>query len=100
MMPNTIIRCAAATLSLLALAGCDQIDPLTRPYMWHPDNAVAHNMAAMAVNPADLVHGRETGPHRVRVESEGVERVWTGKTLPLLGGAATSVSTAPAGGGS
>ena len=98
----------AAALSLLAVAGCDQIDPLTRPYMWHPDNAVANNMAVMAANPDDLVHGRETRVRRARMESDGVERIWTSKQLPLFGGVAGSVTgsgggsgggAAPAGGG-
>ena len=99
-MPNAIARtlCAAATFSLLALAGCDQIDPLTRPYMWHPSDAVLHNMAVMAANPADLVHGRETARHQVGMEADSVDRVWTGKQLPLLGGAAGGVSSGATGG--
>ena len=100
-MRNTIARtlCTAATLSLLALAGCEQIDPLTRPYMWHPDNAVANNMAAMAANPDDLVRGRETRVRRARMEADGVERIWTGKQLPLLGSGGGGGGAPVAGGG-
>jgi uncharacterized membrane protein YgcG len=81
---------AAATLSLTALAGCDQIDPLKRPYMWEATGINAHNIAAMAANPADLTMGRDSTRHRAVVETDGVERLWTGKPLPLLSGGSAS----------
>jgi hypothetical protein len=98
---------AAAAISLVALTGCDQIDPLQRPYMWHPTGVNEQNIAAMAANPADLVHGRDSPQRRVIVESDGVARLWTGHQLPLLSdtpGASTSSGSstgggAPAGGG-
>ena len=88
---------AAAALSLLALAGCDQIDPLTRPYMWHPDDVNAQNIAAMAANPADLTHGRDSRRRRVLMESDAVDHLWSGKPLPLLSGGGSGGSS---GGGS
>ncbi len=123
-MPNLFTRtscaktlCAIGALSLLTLSGCNSIDPLKRTYMWHPDNAVFHNMAVMAANPDDLVRGRETSTHLVGMESDGVDRAWNGKALPLLGpasggggggggsgsssgGGSGGGSGAPAGGGS
>jgi hypothetical protein len=87
---------------LVALAGCDQIDPLKRPYMWHATGINDQNIAAMAANPADLVHGRETNQRRVVVESDGVTRLWTGRSLPLLSdtpGASSSTSSSSGGGG-
>lgn len=90
-----------ASASLLLLAGCNQIDPLERPYMWHPNGSNDTNIAAMAVNPSDLVRGRETDQRRVILESDGVSRLWTGHQLPLLSdqpGASTSGSTSTGGG--
>jgi len=103
--------CAAAAASLLALTGCNQIDPLKRPYMWHESGANQHNIAAMAVNPADLSHGRDTSKRQAITESDGVRRLWSGTQLPLLtsggssgggasGGASGGGSAPPAGGGS
>jgi hypothetical protein len=83
--------------------------------MWHATEVNEQNIAAMAVNPGDLVHGRDTSRRQVVTESDGVVRVWTGHTLPLLTdtpGASASTSTSggsgssggsaapPAGGGS
>ena len=108
--PGTRSLWAAAAISLLALTGCNQIDPLQRPYMWHATGVNQQNIAAMAVNPADLVHGRDSPRRRVVVESDGVTRLWTGRQLPLMSdtpGASSSPSSsggggaaAPTGGGS
>jgi hypothetical protein len=108
--PGTRTLWLATALSLLTLSGCDQIDPLKRPYMWHATGVNEQNIAAMAVNPADLVHGRDTSQRRVIVESDGVTRLWTGRQLPLLSDTPGSASSAgssagsgpatPAGGGS
>jgi type IV pilus biogenesis protein CpaD/CtpE len=105
-MPNkfTIANAmsAAAALSLLALAGCNQIDPLTRPYLWHPSDVNAHNIAAQAANPADLVHGRESPRHQVNTDSDAADRLWSGKPLPLLtsgGSGGGSGAAAPSTGG-
>jgi hypothetical protein len=78
----------AASLGLLLLSGCNAIDPLKRPYMWHDSAANAHNIAAMAANPADLLHGRRSPKRRVSLDSDSVDRLWSGKTLPLTGGSA------------
>ena len=105
--PGTRTLWAAAAISLVALTGCDQIDPLKRPYMWEASGVNEQNIAAMAANPADLVHGRDSPQRRVVFESDGVARLWTGHQLPLLsdtpGAAASSGSStgggAPAAGG-
>ncbi len=75
---------AAAVSGLLALAGCDQIDPLSRTYMWQPSDANARNLAAMAANPDDLVHGREATRRQSVMDANSVEHLWSGKPLPLL----------------
>jgi type IV pilus biogenesis protein CpaD/CtpE len=87
-------RIMAATLSLLALAGCDQIDPLKRPYMWHETSVNAHNIAAMAANPADLIRGRDQRRRSAIMDADGVQRAWTGKLVPLP----TDTPGAPSGG--
>jgi type IV pilus biogenesis protein CpaD/CtpE len=96
-MRNRFTRasCAVAALSLLALAGCDQIDPLTRPYVWKATNVNVRNIAAMADDPLDLIRGRETRSRRAIQESDAVEHLWAGKTMPLLG-----ATGGPGGGGS
>jgi hypothetical protein len=96
---STLGLLAAAALVLLSLTGCDQIDPLTRPFSWNPEGVNADNIAAMAANPADLDHGRDTNRRRVRVESDGVDRLWSGKPLPLNGGSSYGGGGGGSGGG-
>ena len=90
---------ASATLGLLALSGCDQMDPMTRAYVWNPSGTNPHNIAAMAVNPADLIHGREGGPHRASMDTDAVDRVWSNKPTPLLSTTTGSNSGATGGSG-
>jgi hypothetical protein len=85
------------------LTGCDQIDPLKRPYMWQASGVNDRNIALMAANPADLVRGRDAPQRGAIVETDGVTRLWTGKQLPLLSdvpGAGASSTTSTGGGGS
>src|ERR1700722_18591537 len=49
---------ALASLLLLALAGCAQTDPYTRPGAWRPNGANDANLRAMVVVPSDLVLAR------------------------------------------
>ena len=80
-------RHCAISLLLLGLTGCQQLDPLTRPYSWQPSNVNASNIAAMAVRPADLMQGRHATDRRpAREPSAAAERALSGKTLPFLGG--------------
>jgi hypothetical protein len=85
-----------AMLTLLALTGCNQLDPLKRPYMWQATDANAQNIAAMAANPADLTHGQDIRRRRASMDTDAVTRVWTGKTIPLI----TDTPGAASGGGS
>lgn len=102
---TTRAACAVAALSLLALTGCDQMDPLTRPYVWVPSNVNPRNIAAMAVNPGDLVQGRESRTRRAVQESDAVDRLWTGHPAGLMNGTggpaasgAPAAAAAPSGG--
>jgi type IV pilus biogenesis protein CpaD/CtpE len=98
----TRASCAVAALTLLTLTGCDQIDPLTRPYVWHPTDINVHNIAAQVDNPADLIRGRETKSRRAMQESDAVDHLWAGKPAQFIGsggGASSSGgAAAPAGG--
>ncbi len=88
-----------AAVSLLALTGCNQIDPLKRPYMWHESEINRHNIAAMAANPHDLVRGRETPRRRAVTESDAVQRLWSGQPVPLQGGGGSGSSGGAGGSG-
>jgi hypothetical protein len=90
---------ASAALSLLALTGCDQMDPMTRPYVWKPSGANADNISAMAADPHDLIVGRtQRGPRRSGSDVDAIDRLWTGKPVPLLS-AGSGGSGAGGGGG-
>src|ERR1700733_3843063 len=97
-MRNTLTKplWAIAAISLVALAGCSQTDPLTRSYMWQESGVNEHNIAAMAANPADLNRGRDAPKRGVAVESDRVERFWAGKPTPLLNSGSTGATGAPA----
>jgi len=78
---------AYAALCLLALAGCNSMDPLTRPYVWKPTDINAHNIAAMAANPADLRRGRDKAKRQVGLESDAVDRLGPATRCRARGGA-------------
>jgi hypothetical protein len=73
----------AALISLLALAGCVQVDPYTRTGMWQPGGVNSRNLAAMVANPHDLLQGRgSTGAQGVTATA-AVERLLAGVPTPL-----------------
>jgi type IV pilus biogenesis protein CpaD/CtpE len=43
---------------LIPLCGCDPLVAANDAHSWHPTGIYDANLAAMADNPADLVHGR------------------------------------------
>jgi hypothetical protein len=88
-----------AALSLLALTGCNKLDPLKRPYMWQATGSNEQNIAAMAANPADLIHGQDSQRRRASMDTDSVMRVWTGKTVPLMSDTAGSTSAPSSGSG-
>jgi hypothetical protein len=87
-----------ALLSASGLTGCDAIDPLNRPYAWAPTNSTRHNVALMAANPADLIHGRDEPRRNARAETDAIDRVWTNHPTGLLN-SGSGGGAAPAGGG-
>ena len=54
-----MLRSPAIVVALL-LAGCAETDPYQRTGMWQPVGANTLNLAAMVVNPNDLLRGRGT----------------------------------------
>ncbi len=79
-----------AALSLLCLSGCDQIDPLTRPYVWKATDINRHNIAAMAVHPSDLIQGRGTARHGAFEDVAAIDHINGGKPVVLPNPAAGS----------
>ena len=70
-------RAAAGSLLLLgSLAGCAATDTYSRPGTWHPDAANAANIAAMAANPEDLVHGRGSPGSDGTLAVGAIDRLW------------------------
>jgi type IV pilus biogenesis protein CpaD/CtpE len=91
-MNRDLLTFAAAAAALLALSGCNSIDPLKRPYMWKESGANQQNIAAMAANPADLYRGRDTPKRKVSVESDSIEHFWNGKPTPMISAGAPGTS--------
>lgn len=105
---NAMLRRMAALAGLgamlIGLGGCQYMDPYRRPGMWSPTGANQANLAAMAVNPEDLIqgHGATEGIPAVMV-STPVDRVLADKPKPLpdasQSGGSSGGAGASAGGG-
>jgi len=97
--------CKYAVLPLLALlGGCNgaSLDPYQRTDVWIPEGANDGNLAAMVVNPNDLIRGQSDSGPRSKMGTTAVERLWRGE----VGGAAAGnmgggggAGAAPGGGG-
>ncbi len=90
---------ALALVAAPGLVACERIDPLTKPYAWHPTDSVARNVTAMAAHPADLIRGRDNPRRNARMEADAIERIWTGHPVQLLNGTSSGGSGAPAAAG-
>jgi len=78
-------RFAALLLPLLvALAGCDQVDPYTRPGNWRPNGANDANLRAMVAVPADLVAATPASPANGQLSAAAVDRLRHDTVRPLL----------------
>ena len=72
-----------AFAALLLLGGCTDTDPYIRPGMWQPTGANKLNLAAMLVQPNDMIRGRGT-TGTPGVEAAGpVTRYWAGRPVAL-----------------
>ena len=88
---STIPR-SLAMLLCFCLAGCHEYDTYNRPGVWHPDDANAANIAAMASRPPDLIRGHGAGETEGRAAVGAIDRLWadspptaTGPTGPAAG---------------
>lgn len=92
-----ILRLTALAGLLTSLSACSAIEPYDRAYTWRPTGANEANLAAMAADPKDLVHGRGTSNSDGQTAAVAVDRLRRGKVKPLSDGNSTTsvVSGAP-----
>ena len=74
---------AVAALPLLTMAGCAQIDPLTKEGIWRPTGANDANLRAMVAVPSDLAYGRAARTSDGHLAARAVDRLRTGRVYPL-----------------
>ena len=74
---------AWAALAMLGMAGCSQIDPLTKEGVWRPTGANDANLRAMVAVPSDLAFGRSARLADGNQAARAVDRLRTGKVYPL-----------------
>jgi molybdopterin biosynthesis enzyme len=74
---------AATSLSLLAVAGCEEYDPLYRDGLWHPMHVNRTDLTLMAANPADLVRGHGSPSTDGEVAAAAVQRLHDNKVKKL-----------------
>jgi len=86
----------AFALGGLPLSGCAQVDPYTRTGMWQPGGVNARNLAAMVVQPTDLLRGRGSEQAQGVTSTSAVMRLLNGTPTPLP---TLSASSAPGSGG-
>ena len=87
-------------MSIGLIAGCTRLQPYNRDDVWYPTGSNAGNMAAMAVRPSDLIHGRNGDEGDAHQAVLGINRVWGGQAK-MLGTAPSTpgAGAAPASGG-
>lgn len=95
-----MIRLAALLLLMLAVTGCQKLDPYEREDAWRPNGANAANLRAMVAVPADLVAGRLAAPANGSLAVEALTRLRQDRVRPLPDSAVAQVvpitSAAPA----
>ena len=69
--------------SLACVAGCGEVDPLTREGLWRPTGANAANLRAMAAVPGDLAYGVAAQASDGQQAAKAMERLRAGKVYPL-----------------
>ena len=80
----TMTRIALLLPLLVALTGCDQVDPYTRPGNWRPIGANDANLRAMVAVPADLAEATPASPADGNRAAMAVARLRTDTVRPLL----------------
>jgi hypothetical protein len=89
---NRVLRFSMLAGVLALLSGCDALEPYNRADTWHPTGANEANLAAMAVNPADMVHGRGTTASDGMAAAAAIDRLRRDHVKPLPGSNTTSDS--------
>jgi hypothetical protein len=74
---------AAGLLLLVALAGCNQIDPYQREGVWRPNGANDANLRAMVAVPSDLVAATPARPADGELAAAAVDRLRHDRVHPL-----------------
>lgn len=82
---------AAMLLGLLALAGCDTLDPYTREGAWRPAGVNQQNLTAMVASPGDLAQGREDHSGNGQFAAQALDRLRRDKVRPLPDSAISKV---------
>ena len=98
-MAPRMLRRVFIVIGVLALAGCDQLDPQLKVDAWRPTGANAGNIAAMVANPRDLVSG-----HGMIFEDSGAATLAVGhitadQPKPMTGGGGGGSGGGSGGGG-
>jgi type IV pilus biogenesis protein CpaD/CtpE len=74
---------AALIGAVLMLAGCEDLDPYHKPYVWYPTGASEANLAAQLANPNDLIRGRGVTTADGNLAAAAVTRAREDKAKPL-----------------
>jgi type IV pilus biogenesis protein CpaD/CtpE len=90
---------AALVGAILTLAGCEDLDPYHRPYVWYPTGASEANLAAQVANPNDLIRGHGASSADGALAEAAVTRARQDKAKPLLNPGAGSGGGGGGGGG-
>jgi type IV pilus biogenesis protein CpaD/CtpE len=104
----TMTRAAVLLSLLVALAGCNQIDPYTRPGNWRPNGANDANLRAMVAVPSDLAVATLASPANGQLAATAVGRLRNdavralpdsglAEITPVSGGSSAPPAAAPAG---
>jgi hypothetical protein len=96
-MPRKIVL-AATSVAILAVAGCEDYDPLYRDGVWHPMHVNRTDLTLMAANPADLVRGHGTQTTDGQVAAAAVQRLHDNKVKNLPEAGLSDVTTKSQGG--
>ena len=83
---------------LAALAGCDRVDPYTRPGNWRPNGANDANLRAMVAVPADLAVATPASPADGQLAATAVDRLRHDAVRPLMDSGLAEIT--PVSGGS
>jgi type IV pilus biogenesis protein CpaD/CtpE len=95
---SKLLRIALAG-GVLALAGCESMDPYHRQDVWYPTGASQANLAAQVANPNDLIRGRSDHVNDAARAEMAVTRVRQDKPKTLPNPTLPSASGGGGGGG-